>query len=120
GESMETPPQPSTEAGLEELISLKRAKVDELRARGIEPYPARSRRTHNCAQAALLGAPLSPGEHGTEVVACAGRLVSYRDMGKTIFGHLQDFSGKVQLYFKKDALTEEAFALIKKDAHAGD
>ncbi len=118
---METKPQAAPESGsLEDVLALKRAKVSELRARGVEPYPSRSVRTHLCAQAAALGAPLGQGEHSQQSVTCAGRLVAYRDMGKTIFGHLQDLSGKVQLYFKKDALPEAAFQLIKKDVHAGD
>lgn len=104
---------------LEEQISIKKAKVAELRARGIDPYPARSQRTHTCAQALEIGASLTD-QHGTEKVACAGRLVELRDMGKSVFGRLQDQTGRCQVYFKKDALAEAQFTTVKKDVHVGD
>ena len=37
-------------------------------------------------------------------VAAAGRLVSYRRQGKTAFAHLEDVTGRIQLYFRQDAL----------------
>jgi len=113
--------QPKTEEKtLSEIIALKRAKIVELRARGVDPFPPRSKKTHSCADVARLAAPLAAGEHGKEIVICAGRVVSLRDMGKTIFAHLQDQSGRCQLYVKKDAVSEAVFSLIKKDVHAGD
>ena len=113
-------PAPAPTHTLDEIIAAKREKISELRARGIDPFPARSSRGSLCAQAAQAAAPLSAGETGTQTVATAGRLVSLRDMGKIVFGHLQDFSGKVQIYVKKDNLSEADFALAKKDLHAGD
>ena len=105
---------------LEDIVAVKKAKAAELRARGVDCYPSRSERTHSCADVVRLGSPLEAGGHGTEQVICAGRLIGLRDMGKTIFAHLQDGSGKCQLYFKKDNLKEDAFGLIKKDLHTGD
>lgn len=46
-------------------------------------------------------------------VRLAGRLVAKREMGKSIFAHLQDSTGKFQIYLKKDAVGEEAFAAFK-------
>ena len=43
----------------------------------------------------------------------AGRLISWRSAGKTAFAHLVDSSGRIQLYFKRDVLGEEVFALTK-------
>jgi lysyl-tRNA synthetase class 2 len=107
------------ESGLEEILALKKAKVAELKSRGIDPYPPRSTRTHTAAQALALGANLTD-KHGEDKVVCAGRLVELRDMGKSIFGRLADQTGRVQVYFKKDALPEDQFHLIKKDTHVGD
>jgi len=107
--------------GLEELIAQKKAKVAELRARGVDPYPARTTRQHALSKIPELAAALSePAAHSAEKVSVAGRLVELRDMGKSIFGRLADLSGRAQVYFKKDALPEAAFALIKKDVHVGD
>lgn len=110
---MEQPHAPAAETrSLEEILALKKEKVAQLRGRSVEPYPSRSRKTHSCAEA------LAAAE-GQSVV-CAGRLMQPRDMGKSIFAHLQDASGRCQVYFKKDALGEEAFGLVKRDLHAGD
>ncbi|MBI3553635.1 MAG: lysine--tRNA ligase [Elusimicrobia bacterium] len=110
-----------TEGGLDEILALKKAKVAELKSRGVDAYPARPpKRSHTCAQAAALCAGLETGTHGTQSLDCAGRLVRYRDQGKTIFADLRDFSGRIQLYIKKDAVGEQIFNLVKKDVHAGD
>ena len=39
-----------------------------------------------------------------------GRIVGWRDMGKSVFAHLEDRAGRIQLYFKKDVVGAEAFA----------
>ncbi len=114
-------PAPAVGHGLEELMSLKKAKIADLRARGIDPFPPRATRKNDCAAVRPLGAGLTePMQHSTEKVAIAGRLVELRDMGKSIFGRLADLSGTAQVYFKKDALPEDVFALVKRDLHAGD
>ncbi len=107
--------------GLEELMALKKAKIADMRARGIDPFPSRAIRRDDCSSVKKLGAKLTePMQHSTEKVALAGRLVELRDMGKSIFGRLADLSGTAQVYFKKDALPEDVFALVKKDLHTGD
>jgi len=115
------PPPAAAAHGLEELMSLKKAKIADLRARGIDPFPSRTTRKNDCSAVRPLAAGLTePMQHSTEKVAIAGRLVELRDMGKSIFGRLADLSGNAQVYFKKDALPEDVFALVKRDLHAGD
>jgi len=46
-------------------------------------------------------------------IRIAGRLVAKRDMGKSIFGHLQDGSGRFQIYIKKNDVGDEAFDAFK-------
>ena len=107
--------------GLEELMALKKAKVAQLRTRGVDPYPARTIRQHDCSAVARLGAALAePAARSAQKVSLAGRLTELRDMGKSIFGRLADLSGGAQVYFKKDALGEGPFSLVKKDVHVGD
>src|SRR5256885_5950019 len=91
-------PTAETGGGLEEQIAIKKAKVAELRGRGIDPYPARATRVHTAAQALKLGEGLTD-KPGTDKVTAAGRLVELRDMGKSIFGRLADQTGRVQVYF---------------------
>ncbi len=107
--------------GLEEIIALKKAKVAELRARGVEPYPSRAARRHDCAAVQAMGATLGEAAaRSAEKLSIAGRLVELRDMGKSLFGRLADQSGGAQVYFKKDALDEKSFQLIKRDSSVGD
>ncbi len=96
---------------LAEIIALKAEKVKELRARGVEPYPHRFKKTHAAAE--VLAKP--EGE-----VRFAGRLVQKREMGKASFAHLQDGTGKLQIYVKRDVIGEESYQSFKKDVHEGD
>jgi lysyl-tRNA synthetase class 2 len=86
----------------------RRETLAALRARGVAPFAYRFDRTHTAA-AAL--AAFQDGVPGPEV-AVAGRLVALRGHGKTTFAHLQDPSGRVQLYFKLDLVGAEAYALV--------
>jgi lysyl-tRNA synthetase class 2 len=85
-------------------------KLEQLRERGVEPFAYSYRVTHSTAQAREL---LGEGRtEDTTVVRVAGRLVSMRGHGKTSFAHLSDRAGKIQLYFRKDELGEDAFAVL--------
>ena len=97
----------------------RRAKLDELRAAGIEPFGYSFRRTFTAA-AAVAAYDDAMGDDGPEV-AVAGRLVSYRRQGKTAFAHLEDVSGRVQLYFRQDALGPAwgLVQLLDLDDHVG-
>lgn len=106
--------------GIDEVRAQKISKVLDLKSRGIDPYPALTERSTSCAEAFNAASPLSAGEHGTKRAVCAGRVVSLRDMGKSLFAHVQDSSSKIQIYFKKDAMSEPDFSLIKHDIHVGD
>lgn len=53
-------------------------------------------------------------------VKLAGRLVSLRSMGKAIFGHIQDYSGKIQVYIRKDVLGDEKFSIFEETVDVGD
>ena len=97
----------------EELNFVQRARREKLEAlveRGIAPFAYRFDRTHT-AQTALA----SLDESGPEgpVVRVAGRLVALRAHGKTTFAHLADATGRIQLYFRKDHLGKEGYALVE-------
>jgi lysyl-tRNA synthetase class 2 len=98
------------------VMRARREKLDALAARGVQPYAYAFQRSHVAAEAsALLGgaSPQPAGEqHDGPRVAVAGRLVAWRAHGKTTFAHLADASGRIQLYFKKDALGDERYSLL--------
>jgi lysyl-tRNA synthetase, class II len=91
------------------LIKARREKLAALEAQGTPPFAYRFDRTHD-AQSAITA--LGDAEEGP-VVSVAGRIVSWRGQGKTIFAHVADMSGRVQLYFRRDDLGEDVFARLK-------
>lgn len=93
-------------------------KLDRLREAGIEPYPLRSGRTHTTA--AALDAFERVGEESETVVTVAGRLLSVRDMGKTVFAHISDEFGRIQLFMRRDEVGEEMHQIFRKLIDLGD
>ena len=83
----------------------RREKLEALVAAGITPFAYGYDRTHSCGPAAGL---LGEAEEGP-TVRLAGRIVAWRGHGKTIFAHLADDTGRLQLYFRQDQLGAEAF-----------
>ena len=99
-------------------------KVGRLRAAGIEPYPTRSDVTHTTNQAieALLEAEQSAPE-SSEIavfVKVAGRLRSIRPMGKIVFAHIEDGSGRLQLFMRVNEMGQERMDLFVKEFDLGD
>jgi len=90
-----------------------------LEARGVKPYSYRFERTHRAIDALVLYQD-AMGEEGP-MVAVAGRLAALRGQGKTMFGHLEDASGRIQVYFRQDALGDawETAKLLDLDDHVG-
>lgn len=81
-------------------------KLAALRAQGIEPYPLRFQRTHTAQDALDRFDDLSTAQ---ETVRLAGRILTIRKMGKAAFAHIEDASGRIQLYLRLNILGEEAF-----------
>ena len=88
----------------------RREKLDQLIARGIAPYAYGFDRSHEAAAAV---AALPDGSEEGPSVRVAGRIVAWRAHGKTAFAHLGDESGRVQLYFRKDALGDEGWSVLE-------
>ena len=86
------------------------AKAEAWRAAGIDPYPARSARDHSIADALAQFDALSSQ---SEAITLAGRLIFLREMGKATFAHIEDGSGRIQIYLKRDDVGEEAYKRIK-------
>ena len=84
-------------ATLQDYRNERLRKLEALRQLGVDPYPAKSARTHACAEVLEKYDELA----GHEVVV-AGRIVSIRSFGKLAFIKLRDQSGEVQLYLQRD------------------
>ena len=94
---------------LNHVMRARREKLEALQALGVAPFAYSFDRSHGCGAAVPL---LGDAEEGP-VVRLAGRIVAWRGHGKTIFAHLADETGRMQLYFRKDALSEEQFAAVQ-------
>jgi len=90
------------------VLQARREKLEALEAAGIPPYAYSFDRQHTAAQALTM---LGDAEEGPPVTL-AGRIVAWRAHGKTTFAHLADSTGRIQLYFKKDQLGEQAYSLL--------
>jgi lysyl-tRNA synthetase class 2 len=99
----------------------RRQTRDRLEALGIRPFAYRYDRTHAAADAAALYDD-AMGDAGP-AVRVAGRVVALRTAGKTAFAHLEDASGRIQVYFRKDELEPsglwELVTLLDLDDHVG-
>ncbi|MGH7522614.1 MAG: lysine--tRNA ligase [Gemmatimonadales bacterium] len=86
----------------------RREKLRELVERGVAPFAYRFQRSATAQDA--LASYRSDDDATTH--ALAGRLVALRPHGKTTFAHLEDSSGKIQLYFKGDELGD-AYGIVE-------
>ncbi len=98
-----------------EQVRVRREKLAKLREAGLA-YDNRFRPTHTCAGIRGQYGDLDGDQLETadiEVVV-AGRMMAHRVMGKTSFMHIQDGTGRIQLFLSRDALGAEAYNPTKK------
>ncbi len=97
-----------------ELIEQRLRKLDELRRSGIDPYDGKCNpETSTVEVHERYGSAGHDELEATHVsVSLAGRIVALRHFGKACFAHVQDATGKIQIYFKRDILGER-YSLIK-------
>ena len=101
-------PQPQQE--LSELLQIRRDKLTALQSEGRDPF--HQTKYERSAWSAEIKADFDAFENKT--VSVAGRIMSKRGMGKAIFCHIKDDRGLIQLYIKKDAVSEQEFADFRK------
>ena len=102
--------QPQQEENLTQLLQIRRDKLKELQESGNDPFQITKYVVDN--DSANIKANFDALEE-TEV-SIAGRLMSKRGMGKVSFCDLQDKSGRIQLYARKDEMDEEEYNRFKK------
>ncbi|HEX2965737.1 MAG TPA: lysine--tRNA ligase, partial [Syntrophorhabdaceae bacterium] len=101
---------------INELLAIRKEKKEALEAMGIETYPQdRGPYTTTEDIEQRFGAiEHDELEKNEERVSVAGRIIAFRDFGKSAFLHIQDRKGKVQVYVRKDMLKEPAYDVFKK------
>ena len=100
-----------------ELIKQRLKKIDELKEIGIKPFGGPFPAADHAAELIKKYGSSTKEELETDAVSCslAGRIVALRDFGKAAFAHIQDSSGKIQVYLKRDVLGERHNLLKKID-----
>ena len=93
-------------------------KLARLQAEGIDPYPLRVQRTHTTAEA-IAAFESAPEDEAPRVTVC-GRVVSLRDMGKSVFAHIADEHGRLQLFLRREDVGEESHTIFRKLVDLGD
>ena len=105
-----------------ELIEQRRKKLEELRSLGINPFPNDFKPSHEAATLPSKYGDLSGEElHKVEEeFSLAGRVMSIRDFGKSVFFHIMDRTGQIQGYLRKDVAGEEKLDFFNKFVDIGD
>lgn len=88
-------------------------KLQNLRDADADPYSGNCDQTHTSAQAKALYEKLGL-EETEETVSVAGRIVTFRVMGKATFLKIQDREGVLQIYVKRDEVGDEEYKVFKK------
>ena len=105
---------PHTGSGLVAEKARRLGRVEELRARGDEPYPYRFDRSHTLGEVRAAHGDIEPGSETDAEVTVAGRIMLKRDTGKLVFATIQDRSDRIQLFVSKAVIGEEGFADVKE------
>nr|WP_246199285.1 bifunctional lysylphosphatidylglycerol synthetase/lysine--tRNA ligase LysX [Actinomadura syzygii] len=105
---------------LSEQERVRHAKLDEIRAAGMEPYALGFERTDFAAGIRERFAGLAPDAHTGERVSVAGRVVLAREHGRLIFVTLRDETADLQVMLTADALGDESLRHWKKLIDLGD
>jgi lysyl-tRNA synthetase class 2 len=92
-----------------DLVLHRKEKLKKLKEKSINPYPYSFRRTHLSSEIIDDSDKLEAGEAEVKI---AGRIISLRLHGKSLFAHLQDGAGKIQIYVKSDDVGKERFELF--------
>ena len=101
---------PEVQQDLSELLQVRREKLAALQGEGRDPFQETKFVVSHHAQEIKDHFDALEGSE----IAIAGRLMSKRGMGKVSFCDLQDKSGRIQLYARKDEMDEEAYNRFKK------
>ncbi|MBI5701671.1 lysine--tRNA ligase [Candidatus Saganbacteria bacterium] len=92
---------------LSDLLKIRRQKLDDLRAAGINPFPYKYDRSITAQEIIKNFDSLVEHQESPDIVSVAGRIMTKRGHGKASFATIQDESGKIQIYARQDVLNEK-------------
>ncbi|NMB89131.1 MAG: lysine--tRNA ligase [Chloroflexi bacterium] len=106
---------------LSDLEKIRLEKLRQVQASGAEPYPTRAGVTHTVhAAIQLFEQAEAAGSSDPVAVTLAGRLRAIRLMGKIIFAHIEDGSGRIQLFLRVNELGQDGLQRFQEQFDIGD
>ena len=103
-----------------EQMQVRLAKLDRMRAAGIDPYPVGYPRTATIAAVRASHPDLAPDTATGDRAAVTGRVMLYRNGGKLCFAAIRDGTGDLQVMISLDRVGADALAAWKQDVDLGD
>lgn len=94
--------------GKERLVMEQWEKIKEIEALGVYPFGKKYDKVH------MIGDLLKSSPEAETTFKTAGRIMGFREQGKAVFAHIEDQTGKIQVYIRQDQIGEEAFEIVKK------
>ncbi|HOW60160.1 MAG TPA: lysine--tRNA ligase [Candidatus Moranbacteria bacterium] len=99
----------------DDILQTKIDKLQQVKSFGMDPYPEKSKRDFTNKEATEQFDELADKE-----ITLVGRVRSFRPMGGSAFAHIEDESGKMQVFLNKANMPEELFHLFIKSVDLGD
>lgn len=101
------------EENLTEQEISKRNKLTQFIEKGVNPYPAKSSRTHKIQELQDKYKDLETGKELEDIAEITGRIYAWRSGGKVSFADIRDESGKMQLFVSVNKLGEQVYEDLK-------
>ncbi|WP_096203219.1 lysine--tRNA ligase [Bacillus sp. FJAT-45350] len=104
----------SEELEFNDQLTVRRDKLKNLQEQGVDPFGGKFERSHTATEMQEQYGEISKEdlEEQGNIVTIAGRIMTKRGKGKAGFAHIQDLTGQVQIYVRKDAVGEEQYAIF--------
>ncbi|TKD66955.1 lysine--tRNA ligase [Pseudalkalibacillus hwajinpoensis] len=104
----------SQELELNDLLKVRREKLDVLKDNNIDPFGHRFDRSHTASKMLEEFDSFTKEELAEQekTVSLAGRIMTKRGKGKAGFAHVQDLTGQIQFYVRKDTVGDEQYELF--------
>src|SRR3989344_5991537 len=97
-----------------QLIAQRLEKLKALYEKGINPYPYKFEQKNHAIEILEKFKKLKKEERTQSKVSIAGRIMTFRPMGKAGFAHIQDDSGQIQIYVREDKIGKDNYEVFRK------
>lgn len=99
---------------LNDQLQVRRQKMTSMQEQGMDPFGSRFERSHLSSEITeeFEGYTKEQLDETPHEVIAAGRIMTKRGKGKAGFAHIQDLGGQIQIYVRKDAIGDDAYAIF--------